>query len=60
MNQLFIRSNENICVPILEKFSKLTYKKDFNCGYSPERINPGDKKEIQNIVKLSLAHLQKL
>ena len=44
---------ENICVPILEKFSKLTYKKDFNCGYSPERINPGDKKrKIQNIVKV--------
>jgi UDP-N-acetyl-D-glucosamine/UDP-N-acetyl-D-galactosamine dehydrogenase len=44
---------ENVCVPILEKFSKLEYKKDFNCGYSPERINPGDKKrKIQNIVKV--------
>ena len=44
---------ENICVPILEKFSKLKYKKDFHCGYSPERINPGDKKrKIQNIIKV--------
>ena len=44
---------ENVCAPILEKFSKLEYKKDFNCGYSPERINPGDRKrKIQNIVKV--------
>lgn len=34
---------EEICVPILEKESGLTYKKDFKVGYSPERINPGDK-----------------
>jgi len=34
---------EEVCVPILEKFSNLTYNKDFYCGYSPERINPGDK-----------------
>ena len=33
---------EDICVPILEKLSGLTWKKDFNVGYSPERINPGD------------------
>ena len=31
------------CVPILEKCSGLKYNKDFFCGYSPERINPGDK-----------------
>ena len=44
---------ENICVPILEKYSKLKYKKDFECGYSPERINPGDKKrKIEDIVKV--------
>ncbi len=44
---------EDICVPILEKFSELEYKKDFHCGYSPERINPGDKKrKIQDIVKV--------
>jgi UDP-N-acetyl-D-galactosamine dehydrogenase len=34
---------ENICLPILKKYSNLEYKKDFNIGYSPERINPGDK-----------------
>lgn len=35
---------EEVCVPILEKFSGLLFNKDFFCGYSPERINPGDKK----------------
>ncbi len=34
---------EDECVPVLEKFSGLTFNKDFYCGYSPERINPGDK-----------------
>ncbi len=34
---------EEICVPILEKVSNLKFNKDFFCGYSPERINPGDK-----------------
>jgi UDP-N-acetyl-D-galactosamine dehydrogenase len=34
---------EEVCVPILERISKLTYNTDFFCGYSPERINPGDK-----------------
>lgn len=34
---------EEICVPILEKVSGLKFNKDFFCGYSPERINPGDK-----------------
>ena len=36
---------EEFCVPILEKKSKLKFNKDFFCGYSPERINPGDKKK---------------
>ncbi len=45
---------EEFCVPILEKNSKLTYNKDFNCGYSPERINPGDRsKSLENIVKIT-------
>jgi len=45
---------EDICVPILEKFSKLKYNNDFYCGYSPERINPGDKsKSLKNIVKIT-------
>lgn len=34
---------ENDCIPILEKESQLKFNKDFFCGYSPERINPGDK-----------------
>ena len=34
---------EEECVPVLEKFSGLKYNRDFFCGYSPERINPGDK-----------------
>jgi UDP-N-acetyl-D-galactosamine dehydrogenase len=34
---------EEICVPVLEKFSGLSFNRDFFCGYSPERINPGDK-----------------
>ena len=34
---------EEKCVPILEKLAKLKYNKDFFCGYSPERINPGDR-----------------
>ena len=35
---------ENICLNILEKYSKLKVIKHFNIGYSPERVNPGDKK----------------
>lgn len=34
---------EEVCVPILEKYSGLVFNRDFFCGYSPERINPGDK-----------------
>ena len=45
---------ENICVPILEKESRLKYNKDFFCGYSPERINPGDKiNTLTKIVKVT-------
>lgn len=36
-------ATEEICVPVLEKFSGLKFNIDFFCGYSPERINPGDK-----------------
>ncbi len=44
---------EEICAPILEKNSKLKFNKDFFCGYSPERINPGDKiHKLENIVKV--------
>ncbi|MCW5575102.1 MAG: nucleotide sugar dehydrogenase [Burkholderiales bacterium] len=34
---------EEVCVPVLEQASGLTFNRDFFCGYSPERINPGDK-----------------
>ena len=45
---------EEQCVPILEKFSNLKFNTDFFCGYSPERINPGDKKyTISNIKKIT-------
>lgn len=44
---------EEICVPILEQESGLKCGKDFKVGYSPERINPGDKKHrLENIVKV--------
>jgi len=42
---------EEICVPRLEKFSKLKFNKDFFCGYSPERINPGDKEHTISKIK---------
>ncbi len=46
-------ATEEFCVPILEKYSKLKYKYDFHCGYSPERINPGDKKHtLKKIIKI--------
>lgn len=44
---------EEICVPILEAASGLKWKKDFHVGYSPERINPGDKEHtLTKIVKV--------
>ncbi len=43
-------ATEEECVPVLEKFSGLTYNKNFFCGYSPERINPGDK--VHTVTKI--------
>ena len=44
---------EEVCVPVLEKASGLRFNEDFFCGYSPERINPGDKKRhLTNITKV--------
>ena len=43
---------EEICVPILEKYSNLKFNKDFFVGYSPERISPGDKNDLKNINKV--------
>lgn len=59
---------EDVCVPILEKESGLKYGVDFKIGYSPERINPGDKiHRLQNIRKIvsgmdaeSLADIEKI
>jgi UDP-N-acetyl-D-glucosamine/UDP-N-acetyl-D-galactosamine dehydrogenase len=46
-------ATEEVCIPILEKMSGLKWKKDFNVGYSPERINPGDKERtLTKIVKI--------
>ncbi|MGP1449755.1 MAG: Vi polysaccharide biosynthesis UDP-N-acetylglucosamine C-6 dehydrogenase TviB [Wolinella sp.] len=45
---------EEDCVPVLEKFSGLKFNVDFFCGYSPERINPGDKEHrVINIKKVT-------
>ena len=47
-------ATEEVCVPILEQQSGLKFNKDFYCGYSPERINPSDKKHtITNILKIT-------
>ena len=47
-------ATEEICIPILEKKSGLIFNKDFYCGYSPERINPGDKKHrLADIKKIT-------
>ncbi len=49
---------EEVCVPILEKTSGLKWKKDFFVGYSPERVNPGDKNHtIDKIIKVVSADL---
>ena len=45
---------EEECVPVLEKHSGLKFNEDFFCGYSPERINPGDKQHtVENILKVT-------
>ena len=44
-------ATEEVCVPILEKHSGLTFNKNFYCGYSPERINPGDKEHRVTTIK---------
>jgi UDP-N-acetyl-D-galactosamine dehydrogenase len=45
---------EDDCVPLLEQFSGLKYNQDFFCGYSPERINPGDKEHrVYSIKKVT-------
>jgi UDP-N-acetyl-D-galactosamine dehydrogenase len=47
-------ATEEVCVPVLEKVSGLKFNHDFYCGYSPERINPGDKEHrLPNIKKIT-------
>ncbi|MDO6829060.1 nucleotide sugar dehydrogenase [Poseidonibacter sp. 1_MG-2023] len=47
-------ATEEDCVPVLEKFSNLKFNIDFFCGYSPERINPGDKEHtVTKILKVT-------
>ncbi|WP_286745411.1 nucleotide sugar dehydrogenase, partial [Roseivirga sp. UBA1976] len=47
-------ATEEDCVPVLEEVSGLTFNKDFFCGYSPERINPGDKEHtVTKILKVT-------
>jgi UDP-N-acetyl-D-galactosamine dehydrogenase len=54
-------ATEEICIPVLEKNSKLKWKTDFNVAYSPERINPGDKNNsFPKIVKVVSADDEKI
>jgi len=47
-------ATEDVCVPILENGSSLVFNSDFYCGYSPERINPGDKeRRLTTIIKVT-------
>lgn len=47
-------ATEEVCIPVLEKVSGLTFNQDFYAGYSPERINPGDKEHrVTNILKVT-------
>ncbi|MBA7518334.1 UDP-N-acetyl-D-glucosamine 6-dehydrogenase [subsurface metagenome] len=51
---VFPGATEEVCIPVVEKISGLSYKKDFKAGYSPERINPGDKvHSLTNVVKIT-------
>ena len=46
-------ATEDVCIPILEKFSGMQWKRDFHVGYSPERINPGDREHtLTRILKV--------
>ena len=51
---VFPGCTEEICVPVLERVSGLQFNRDFFCGYSPERINPGDKQHrLPNVIKIT-------
>jgi len=58
---VFPGATEEVCVPILEKYSQLIYNKDFYCGYSPERINPGDSsRKLPSIIKIVSGSTKKI
>ena len=58
---VFPGCTEEVCVPLLEEGSGLKFNQDFYCGYSPERINPGDKKRrIHNIIKVTSGSTPKI
>ncbi len=47
-------ATEDVCIPVLEEISGLKFNRDFFCGYSPERINPGDKnRTVTKIMKVT-------
>ena len=51
---VFPGATEEVCVPIIESYSGLTYRVHFHCGYSPERINPGDRiHRLSDITKVT-------
>lgn len=60
---VFPGCTEEVCVPVLEKQSNLIYNTDFYCGYSPERINPGDRQHrlptIKKVTSGSTAEIAK-
>jgi len=58
---VFPGATEEICVPILEQQSGLKFNQDFFCGYSPERINPGDKeRRVTSIKKITSGSTPKI
>nr|MCC4837811.1 nucleotide sugar dehydrogenase [Vibrio lentus] len=58
---VFPGATEDVCIPIIESNSGLTFNRDFYAGYSPERINPGDKKHrLVNIKKVTSGSTEKI
>ena len=54
---VYPRTTEDVCIPLLEEYSKLKHGKDFHVGYSPERVNPGDTEHtLANTTKIIAAH----
>lgn len=58
---VFPGATEEVCLPVIEKHSGLVFNKDFYAGYSPERINPGDKEHrVTNILKVTSGSTPKI